>query len=118
MYVDLRTPGLRLPRGRAHALAQRVRTAFESLAGAVARIVVRVMPGADPRSVERECAVEVHFRDGHVEVVRERRRRFGDVLARALQRARQRTSWRLGAPGPAAPPALPAPAGGRTMGHA
>lgn len=118
MYVDLRTPGLRLPRGRAHALAQGVRTAFASLAGAIARVVVRVMPGADARSLARECAVEVHFRDGHVEVVSERRRRFGDVLARALQRARQRTSWRLGAQGLPPPPSLPAPMADRAAGHA
>jgi hypothetical protein len=98
MYVDLRTPGVRLPRGRAHALLLRVRAAFAGLAGGITRIVVRVLP-ADPgtSAVVRNCEIEVHLADGRVEVVRERRRRLAAVLARALLRAWQLARIRLGA---------------------
>lgn len=98
MYVDLRAPGLRLSRGRAHAMLLRIRAAFASLSHAVARIVVRVMPADPGAPTLRECAIEVHLRDGQVEVVQERQRRLADVLSRALQRAWLRTARRLPAP--------------------
>ena len=97
MYVDLRTPGVRLPRGRAHALLLRVRAAFAGLADGITRIVVRVMPAAAGGAAVRDCEIEVHLADGRVERVRERRRRLGAVLARALLRAWNLARSRLGA---------------------
>lgn len=99
MYVDLRTSGIRLPRGRAHCMLQRVRAAFAGLAGGITRIVVRVMPAGREtgRGTARDCEIEVHLSDGSVEVVRERRRRLGAVLGRALLRAWQFAQSRVGA---------------------
>ncbi len=97
MYVDLRTPGVRLPRGRAHELLLRVRAAFAGLAGGINRIVVRVIPAANASATVRDCEIEVHLADGRIEVVRERRRRLGAVLARALMRAWNLARHRLGA---------------------
>lgn len=115
MYVDLRTPGVRLPRGRAHALLLRVRAAFAGLAEGITRIVVRVEPDAAGTAV-RDCEIEVHLADGHVEVVRERRRRLGAVLARALMRAWHLARIRLGsAPPEHARPMLYAPLHGRLV---
>ena len=95
MYIDLRTPGLRLPRARAHALLLRIRAAFASVSHQVTRIVVRVMPADPGTPVLRACAIEVHLRDGQVDIVQERQRRLADVLSRALQRAWTRTARRL-----------------------
>lgn len=99
MYVHLRTSGIRLPRGRAHFLLQRVRAAFTGLADGVAGIVVRVAPAGigGGGSTARDCEIEVHLADGSVEVVRERRRRLGTVIGRALLRAWHLARSRLGA---------------------
>lgn len=105
MYIDLRTPGVRLPRGRAHALLLRVRSAFACAADGISRIVVRVKPAADGSPAARDCEVEVHLHDGRMEVVHERQRRLGTALARALMRAWEGTQRRLGM----APAALPQP---------
>lgn len=96
MHIDLRTPGVRLPRGRAQELLLRVRAAFACVAGGIARVAVRVRPvdGAPPSA--RDCEIEVHLRDGSVEVVHERRRGLGTVLGKALLRAWQQTMRRLG----------------------
>lgn len=97
MYVDLRTSGVRLPRARAHSLLLRVRAAFTSLAAGITRIVVRVTPAQDGVGAPvRDCEIEVHLADGRVELVRERRRRLGAVLARALVRAWHLARRRLG----------------------
>lgn len=102
MYVDLRTSGVRLSRARAHALLLRVRAAFTSLAAGITRIVVRVTPAQDGVCAPvRDCEIEVHLADGQVELVRERRRRLGAVLARALVRAWHLTRRRLGGGPPA-----------------
>lgn len=101
MYVHLRTSGIRLPRGRAHFLLQRIRAAFTGLADGVARIVVRVTPaGTGGSGTARDCEIEVHLADGSVEVVHERRRRLGTVLGRALLRAWHLVHSRLGAAAP------------------
>lgn len=97
MFIDLRTPGLRLPRGRSHGLLQRVRNAFRHAAGEVSHVLVRVRPAPGPRaSALRDCTIEVRLHSGEVEVVRERRRRLVGVLARALQRAWELMQRRLG----------------------
>jgi hypothetical protein len=106
MYVDLRTPGLRLPRGRAHALLRQVREAFHGIAGQVARVVVRVLPAGADQPALRDCAIEVHLRNGQVAVVQERQRRLVALLARALRRAGQMALRRTDPPAasrPAAP---------------
>ena len=58
----------------------------------------------------RDCEIEVHLADGRVELVRERRRRLGAVLARALVRAWHLARRRLGGePQATAPLRLGAP---------
>lgn len=97
MFIDLRTPGVRLPRGRAHSVLARVRNAFHCVSDQVVRVLVRVTPAAGARGEPlRDCAIEVHLRNGDVQVVHERQRRLGGVLGRALQRAWTATSRRLG----------------------
>lgn len=116
MYVDLRSPGVRLPRGRAHFLLLRVRAAFAGLADGISRVVVRVMPARIGSRAAHDCEIEVHLADGRVEVVRERQRRLGAVLARALLRAWNLTRGRLGAaPTPTAGPQLYAPLHARLL---
>jgi hypothetical protein len=105
MYIDLRTPGVRLPRGRAHALLLRVRSAFACVAHGIARIVVRVTPTPGGTPAARDCAVEVHLQDGRIEVVQVRQRRLGSALTRALLHAWERTQRSLGM----VPAALPQP---------
>jgi hypothetical protein len=65
MHVEIRSHNIRMPRAHRHGLAQQVRPAFARLA---------------------------HRIDGDVMVVRERQRRLGPLLRRALQRA-----WRTAA---------------------
>lgn len=102
MFIDIRSPGLRLPRGRAHGMLARVRAAFHGAADDVTRVLVRVTPAPGAGAL-RDCAVEVHLRGGRVEVVRERKRRLAPALARALQRAWEATLRRLGAVAPRQP---------------
>ncbi len=124
MEVDLRAPGIKLPRGQAANLARRVRAAFATLAHRIARVDVR-MAAQEPagRPGARQCVVEVHMADGHVERVQERQRRLGAALQRALKRAwqvaarwlaaqvtRRREVLRL--PAPHRPLPLPAPVRG------
>jgi hypothetical protein len=100
MLIALRTPGLRLPRGRSHALLQRVRSAFRHVADQVARVLVHVKPSGGDAAALRDCTIEVHLRTGEVEVVQERLRRLAGVLAGALQRAWEATGRRLGVSAP------------------
>jgi hypothetical protein len=98
MHIDLKTPGVRLPRAHANALLLRVRDAFAGLAGRVLRVVVRVLPAETGSSRALcDCEVQVHLHDGQVEVVRERRHRLADGIGRALVRAWNVTGRRLGA---------------------
>lgn len=102
MFIDLRTPGLRLSRGRSHALLQRVHAAFRHAADEVAKVLVCVKPApGTAASAWRDCTIEVHLRTGEVEVVHERRRRLAGVLARALQRAWAATQRRAHPDSPA-----------------
>jgi hypothetical protein len=90
MEVDLRAPGIKLPRGHITDLARRVRAAFERLAHRIARVIVRMAPDeAARRAGTRQCVIEIHMADGHVERVQERQRRLGAALQRALKRGWQ-----------------------------
>ena len=104
MFIDIRSPGLRRPRARAHGMLARGRAAFHGAAGEVTRVLVRVSPAPGPGAgALRDCAVEVHLRSGEVEVVHERKRRLVPALAGALQRAWEATLRRLGAGAPRQP---------------
>jgi hypothetical protein len=94
MHVELRTPGLRLARAQGQRLTRRAENAFARLAHRVVRVVLRVLPGVGVRD-PRECVVEVHMADGHVEQVHERRRRLHEVVVRAIGRAREMAIRRL-----------------------
>jgi hypothetical protein len=93
MDIQLRTPGLRLPRAYGFDLMRRVRSCFERLRHRVARVVVQVHEGA--RFHDRTCVVEVHMTDGHVERVEERQRKLGPLVQRALHRAWQSVARRV-----------------------
>jgi hypothetical protein len=93
MHVEIRSHNIRMPRAHSQGLAQQVRTAFARLAHRIARIVLDVGAPADAGpAAARECVIEVHLPDGDVMVVRERQRKLGPLLRRALQRA-----WRTAA---------------------
>lgn len=93
MHVEIRSHNIRMPRAHSHGLAQQVRTAFALLAHRIVRIVLDVSaPAAAGPAAARECVIEVHLPDGAVMVVRERQRKLGPLLRRALQRA-----WRTAA---------------------
>ncbi|MBE7941510.1 MULTISPECIES: hypothetical protein [Ramlibacter] len=135
MDIDIRSPGVRMPRAQRNALLRDVRHTFASCSHRVAHVLLQITLVQDARrSGLRDCVVEVHLADGHVERVQERRRHVGVVLRRALQRAWQatlrwvgrlvqgRSALRLPAPGsralpPAAAAARPAvaPAATRTV---
>lgn len=90
MEVRLRSPGIKLPRGHAPDLVRRVREAFARVAHRISRVDVSLTPASHPGL--RDCIVEVHMTDGHVELVRERQRHLGAALQRALKRAWYRTT--------------------------
>lgn len=91
MEIQLRAPGLKLPRGHVPDLVARVRHALARLAHRIARVEVSLAPAsASNKPGLRDCLVEVHTVDGHVEVVRERQRRLGAALQVALERVRYR----------------------------
>jgi hypothetical protein len=85
MKVDVRSRGLSGAQTR--ELAATVRTAFRDLAHRIACVVVSVSLQAEKKHAARNCVVEVHMADGHVELVEERQRRLGAALRRAVQRA-------------------------------
>lgn len=85
MRVDVKGDGL--PPEQAHAVASTVRTTFREFAHRVAAVLVSVSTQAEKRHAARNCVIEVHMADGHVEYVEERQRRLGSALRRAVQRA-------------------------------
>ncbi|MEJ8837847.1 hypothetical protein [Ramlibacter sp. AN1133] len=92
MKVDIRSSGL--SGAQVRELAATVRTAFRDVAHRIACIVVSVSIQAQKKHAARNCMVEVHMADGHVELVEERQRRLGAALRRAVQRAwRAATRW-------------------------
>lgn len=119
MDIDIRTPGVRMPRAQRNSLQKQVRSTFEACAHRIRRVVLRIAEPPDaPRNGMRDCVVEVHLQDGHVERVQERQRHIGVVLRRALRRAWQATlRWvglfvkrrgTLALPAPSQPALLPA----------
>lgn len=85
MRVDVKGEGL--PPLQAHAVASEVRTTFREFAHRIAAVLVSVSTQAEKRHAARNCVIEVHMADGHVEYVEERQRRLGSALRRAVQRA-------------------------------
>lgn len=85
MKIDVRAPGM--PPSQVHAMAATVRAAFRDVAERVVSVVVAVSTQAEKRHAARNCLIEVHMADGHVELVEERQRRVGSALRRAVQRA-------------------------------
>jgi hypothetical protein len=90
MKIDFRAAGL--PARQLQDISATVLAAFREVAHGVARVLVRVSAQAEKRQAARNCAIEVHMADGHVEYVEERQRRLGSALRRAVQRA-----WRAAA---------------------
>jgi len=85
MKVDVR--GESLSPTQAHAMVSTVRTTFRELALRITSVLVVVSTQAEKRHAARNCVIEVHMADGHVEYVEERQRRLGSALRRAVQRA-------------------------------
>lgn len=85
MKIDVR--GRELSPDQSRELACMVRTAFRDVAQRVACVVVSVSARAEKRHAARNCVIEVHMADGHVEYVEEQQRRTGAALRRAVRRA-------------------------------
>lgn len=85
MKVDVRAPDM--PPAQLHEMYAHVRTAFRGMGQGVARVVVTLSAPAEKRYATRNCVIEVHMADGHVEYVEERQRRVGSALRRAVHRA-------------------------------
>lgn len=85
MKVDVRGEGLTPT--QAHAMVSTVRTTFREFAQRITSVLVVVSTQAEKRHAARNCVIEVHMADGHVEYVEERQRRLGSALRRAVQRA-------------------------------
>jgi hypothetical protein len=85
MKIDLRSPDL--SSGQMRDLAATVRSAFRDVADRIACIVVSVSLRGERKHAARNCMVEVHMADGHVERVEERQRRLRSSFRRAIQRA-------------------------------
>lgn len=90
MRIDFRTAGLTAR--QLQDISATVRAAFREVAHRVARVLVTISAQAEKRQSARNCVIEVHMTDGHVEYVEERQRRLGSALRRAVQRA-----WRAAA---------------------
>jgi hypothetical protein len=92
MKIDVRTQGLSA--SQVHEMTTVIRTAFLEVSHRVERVVVFVATLPDKRHAARNCMVEVHMADGHVEFVEERQRRLGAALRRAVLRAwRRAVRW-------------------------
>lgn len=129
MHIELRTPGLALPRARLQNLRRELQAAFARLADRIARIVLAVGTGEGATGQRtRRCSVEVHMNDGCVERVEVRRRHVGALLQGAIARAWRAAARRLEQPqaprpaprlqAPRAPAGLlPAPAGASRRGR-
>lgn len=87
MNIDLR--GNKIPPSQVAGMISTVRAAFRDVGHRIARIVVLVPDDRHAKHAPRNCVVEVHMADGHVELVQERQRRLGSALRRAVQRAWQ-----------------------------
>lgn len=85
MKVVVRGEGLTPP--QAHAMVSTVRTTFREFTQRITSVLVVVSTQAEKRNAARNCVIEVHMADGHVEFVEERQRRLGSALRRAVQRA-------------------------------
>lgn len=104
MVVELRTPGLKLARAQSLAIVGSVRAAFAAARDEVARVALQVMPAAGGNTrCAGECVIEVHLRDGTVQMVCERHRGLAALLRRALHRARALVLRRAGLPPADAP---------------
>lgn len=114
MVIDVRAPGLRLPKGRALALADWIRAAFASAARNVARVALRITPApAGSRRHAVHCEVQVHLPDGSVTSVQERHRSLGPAVRRAVTHAWRTVLPRAKAAPAAGTPSLPAPSHAR-----
>ncbi|MRD46041.1 hypothetical protein [Caenimonas koreensis] len=87
MNIDIRAGDLTPTQAR--EMSTTVRNALRDVGHRIARVVVRVSALAGKRHAARNCVIEVHMTDGHVEYVEERQRRLGSALRRAVRRAWQ-----------------------------
>jgi hypothetical protein len=85
MKVDVRGEGL--TPSQAHAMVSTIRSTFREFVQRITSIIVVVSTHAEKRHAARNCVIEVHMADGHIEYVEERQRRLGAALRRAVQRA-------------------------------
>lgn len=107
MKVDVRARDM--SPGQLHEMCAHVRTAFRDMGQRVARVVVTLSAEAEKRYATRNCVVEVHMADGHVEYVEERQRRAGSALRRAVHRAWKAAVRWIGQQLPTRPPARLSP---------
>lgn len=85
MKIDVR--GEDLTPTQTRSTASTVRTTFRDFANRITSVIVVIATQAEKRHAARNCVIEVHMVDGHVEYVEERQRRLGSALRRAVQRA-------------------------------
>ncbi|RYG12880.1 MAG: hypothetical protein EON92_07110 [Burkholderiales bacterium] len=85
MKIDFRASNLTAK--QIHELRTIIRAGLRELGHRILRVVASISTQPEKRQAVRDCVIEVHFADGHVEYVKERQRRLGPALRRALQRA-------------------------------
>ncbi|RYG09937.1 MAG: hypothetical protein EON92_13695 [Burkholderiales bacterium] len=85
MKIDIHASNLTA--SQMHALRIVIRDALRELGHRILRVVASIPALPEGRQAVRDCVIEVHMADGHVEYVKERQRRLGPALRRALQRA-------------------------------
>lgn len=85
MKIDFRASNL--PASQIHELRSIIRAGLRELGWRVLRVVASIPAQPEKRQAVRDCVIEVHMADGHVEYVKESQRRLGPALRRALHRA-------------------------------
>lgn len=93
MKIDLHPANLST--AQSCELAATLRTMFRDIAHRIVRLVVRVASAGKGSHPARQCVIEVHMADGHVERIEERQRRFGAAARRAIQRAWKAAATRI-----------------------